>query len=136
MKIQVKSVEEKVGPNGDKFKRVQAADGRYFSCWDGALLHLLQPGAWLEVTIVEKGKYKNITTAEPASPEEAASPGEPSSPTGVSNGPTNREEAIGKQVCLKCATELAVAETATGKVHDISHLLNVAKLMYQWLSSK
>lgn len=131
VRIKLKSVEEKIGNTGDEFRRVQAGDGKYYSCWDTALFPLLKPGAWLEVTIQDTGKYKNITAAAPSSPGEPSSPGGTASPGGFDNN--GREEAIGRQVCLKCATELSIATIASGQAVTLLNVLRTASTMHHWL---
>lgn len=60
-KITVQYRDDKTSRTGAPWLSIKDTQGNSYSVWEVTLFHLFSPGKTLEVSIVTKGKYTNIT---------------------------------------------------------------------------
>lgn len=59
--ITIKQVERKTTKSGEPYLRVQSDKNKWYSVWEQALFGMMKEGVTLQVSVITKGDFTNIT---------------------------------------------------------------------------
>ena len=122
MRIKITAVEEKAGKTGGMFKKVTTEDGMVYFLFDMGLAEHLKLGAYVDVEIEQKGNYKHITSAVPAT-----------GPASVSGAQVHGSDGVTiRLACLQSASMIASAKIQVQGDISLGWLLEIASGMEKW----